>query len=576
MNNTKLNNHSKSIVTVLIVLGFLIVGNYILTLKFFRADFTETKQYSISRASKDILRKLDDIVNVQVVISRNLPPNVKPVEMEVRDILAEYKAYAGKNLKISFVDPGTDDAEKQRVSQLGIQEVQMQVFEKDKAQVVNGFFGLAVLYADKKEVMPVIQSTENFEYDLTQAILKVVRKETPTVGILKTDTLPNVPPQFRNQMDMSASTEEKYKAVFENLRKTYVDKVVTVDLKRAGSSVNADVKTLIIPGGDSFSERELYEIDQYFMRGGNLIVLVDAMKPNLDQTLTATPIYSGITRLLEHYGAKVANDLVLDASCGAVQVPQRIGQFQMNVSVPYPYFVQITPQGINQKNPAVSAIREPLTFPWTSSVSLTVPADESTKPGDTLGVKGSILISSSPRSWVTTSGFNLDPRQKGWGPADNKFAPSGICAYLHGNFKSYYTGKPVPTGDTSAAAMLAAQNEQSKFVESNNGRHLIVVSNAMFLSSNYTGGGNMTWLLNTTDWLTLSDNLISIRSRTPKNRTINQDLISQGSAKPAIIRWVNILLMPIVLIIIGLFISIKRRNINRVTSTSNDSSGAKK
>ena len=73
----------------------------------------------------------------------------------------------------------------------------MQTFEKDKAQVINGFMGIAVLFEDKKEAIPVVQNLQNLEYDLTLAIMKVSRKSTPKVGILKADSLPYVPENVR-------------------------------------------------------------------------------------------------------------------------------------------------------------------------------------------------------------------------------------------------------------------------------------------------------------------------------------------------------------------------------------------
>ena len=60
----------------------------------------------------------------------------------------------------------------------------MNVIEKDKAELANVYMGIAILYEDKKEVLPVVQTTNNLEYDLTSAILKVTSKEVKTVGFL--------------------------------------------------------------------------------------------------------------------------------------------------------------------------------------------------------------------------------------------------------------------------------------------------------------------------------------------------------------------------------------------------------
>ena len=168
---------------------------------FSRLDMTEGKQYTISQASKNVMKKLDDIINIKVYCSKNLPPQLQKNVTAIKDMLAEYKAYGGKNLRISWIDPAESDAAAQEARSMGINEMQVQTIEKDKAQVVNGYLGIAVLFADKKEILPFVQNLDNFEYDLTLAIKKVGRAQVTKVGVLKVDTLPEMPPEF------SAGTE---------------------------------------------------------------------------------------------------------------------------------------------------------------------------------------------------------------------------------------------------------------------------------------------------------------------------------------------------------------------------------
>jgi ABC-type uncharacterized transport system involved in gliding motility auxiliary subunit len=148
--------------------------------------------------------------------------------------------------------------------------------------------------------------------------MKVSRKTIPKIGILKTDTLPVIPQQYR-QKESPEDFRTKYKPIFENLEKNYTLEMPEL---RSSTPIPSDIKTLVIPGGASFTNHDLFEIDQYFMKGGNLIVLVEPIKINLSYGAMAMPQDPGIIRLLEHYGARVEHDLVLDASCGQVQIPQ--------------------------------------------------------------------------------------------------------------------------------------------------------------------------------------------------------------------------------------------------------------
>jgi gliding-associated putative ABC transporter substrate-binding component GldG len=564
MEPNKIKNQSQLLVYILIILGFVGVFNYLSTLLFSRIDLTEKKMYSVSKPTKTILKKLDDIVTIRVCFSKNLPPHLKTLQADVKDMLSEYKAYAGRNLHISFEDPTVSDAAKRKITELGVPEIQMQTYEKDKAQVINGFMGIIVQYADKKEVMPVVQNLTNLEYDLTQAVMKVSRKTTPKIGVLKTDTIISLPPQYRSK-DAPEDLRTKYKPIFENLEKNYM---VDMPETRKGDPIAADIKTLVIPGGASFSNRDLFEIDQYFMKGGNLVVLVEPIKINLSYGAMAMPQDPGIIRLLEHYGARVEHNLVLDASCGQVQIPQQVGPFQMNVAVNYPYFVKILPEGLNKSIPAVSSLGE-MVLPWVSTITLLAPDRDSLakktagKTRDTSGVVAAPLIKSSKKSWVAAGNFDLNPQQKWTAPAEG-FKQSVLMAYLTGNFKSYFAGKSVPPvneADTAKKDSLSKSGDKNReIVASGKGRHLVIAANASFLSAQFGGmPGNIAWLQNMVDWLSSDENLIGIRTRTMVDRSIRKDELKEGGATAAIVRYTNLLLMPAIVIVAGLFIFFRRR-----------------
>jgi gliding-associated putative ABC transporter substrate-binding component GldG len=570
MTSKKVTNRTQSAVFILIILGFIAVINFVGTRLFLRLDLTEGKEYSISPASKKMLKNLDDIINIKVYFSKNLPPHLQTTESGIRDILSEFKAFSGGNLRVTWEDPGADEDAKKEVRAMGIPEVQVQSFEKDKAQAMNAFMGIAVIYGDKKEVLPVVQDLRNLEYDLAQAIMKVGRSTTPKIGILKTDTMPYIPPQVAQRMNMSDQTEEKFKPVFESLKQNY--DVSTVDISQ-GEPIDTSIRTLIVPGGDaaSFTNRDLFEIDQYFMNGGNLIVLVDAIGISFQYGVSAAPQEPKILELLEHYGARVNKKIVLDASCGQVQIPQRFGQFTMNVAVNYPFFVRVGADGFNKDNPAVSGLGEAI-MPWVSPITLLVNQADSTGKVDTTGpVHAAVLVRSSAKSWIDEGpAFNLMPQQD-WGQVfqanSDKLEQNNLVVYLNGNFTSYFSGKGVPPvkeplpGDTGALAQISMNDADANrtVAASNQGRHLVIAGDADFLSAQNASPSNISLMLNLVDWLTLDENLIGIRSRALVDRTIRNDQLQKGSALPNVIRYTNILLMPAVLIIIGLIMMFRRR-----------------
>ena len=88
MENTKLKSSSELIVYILAILGLIIVINYVGTQWFRRIDMTESKQYSVSDATKKVLKSLDDIINVYVYFSEDLPPHMHKTVTDVKDIIS--------------------------------------------------------------------------------------------------------------------------------------------------------------------------------------------------------------------------------------------------------------------------------------------------------------------------------------------------------------------------------------------------------------------------------------------------------------------------------------------------------
>ena len=185
-------------------------------------------------------------------ISHGQPPRVAQIRQSVRDMLEEYRAFS-QNLEINFIDPASDDeALKQKLRFMGIPEFQVNVIEKDKAEIANVYMGIAVLYEDKKEVLPIVRTTANLEYDLTSAILKVTSKEVKTVGFLS----------GHDEIDVF---DQPFAPLRQELSKQYDVRNVPID---GGKAIEADVATLIIAGPKKeLTEREKYEIDQFIMRG---------------------------------------------------------------------------------------------------------------------------------------------------------------------------------------------------------------------------------------------------------------------------------------------------------------------
>jgi ABC-2 type transport system permease protein len=498
------------LVEAIIVIAIIVLVNLI-SLRFFsRADLTDGNLFSISNSTKEVVRGLDDVVNIKVYFSKELPPYLTTLTREVRDILGEYRAYAGGNLIVDFEDPAGDPETEQRVRSLGIPPVQLNIIEQDKAEVMNAYLGIAVLFEDRKEVIPVVQGPGNLEYDLTSAILKVASSDQKTVGFLTGHGEPDL--------------DEAYESIKRSLEKQYVVKRVET---AGGQMVPPDVNTLVIAGPKQVAGWDLFAIDQFVMRGGRLLLLLDQLEIP-EGTLIATKAPTGLDSLLASYGITVRQDLVVDRNAGTATFSAGFFRY----TLPYPLWPMVGKSGFNDKAPITNQLERAI-FPWTSSIEV------DTTAGD--GLEAVVLARSSAQSWTEEARFDLNP-QRNFMPLTT-VGPRNLAVLVSGRFASYFAGREVPLVE-------GAEPWQGQRLDAGAETQIFVVGNSKFARSDFLGQypENHTFFMNAADWLTLGDSLIGIRSRVVTSRPLRQI----GEQSKATVRFATTFGIPILLIVWGL------------------------
>ena len=544
MADKRIRYGSNTLASIVLIFGILVLFNYLSSRRFLRGDLTEDKRYTVSKATKNVIKNLDDIVTITVYFSKE-PAQVAQILRNVRDVLDEYTAFS-QALNIDYVDPADfDDTRKQELRFKGIPEVQFNVYEKDKAAIANVFMAMAVGYGGKEEVLPVVESTANLEYDLTSAILKVTTKETKTVGFLTGHDEYDINAETRTNQQLRQSLDKSLQGQYN---------LTSVDL-HAGDPVDPTVTTLVVAGPKRpLSEREKYEIDQFIMRGGRTIFLVDSitMQPN---TLQATPLATGLNDMLEHYGVKLGNNLVADLRFND-SVAYRQGPF--TVSQNYPYFVKVIGENFSKENAITNQLEE-LTLPWTSSLEVLEKAD----------IKSTELAKTSEFAKSFEGYYNLNPTT----PIPQiDLQTYTVAAALEGKFKSFYAEKEIPTvesdthehedeDDESESTPTEEPTERTTITESTE-TQIIVVGTAGFLTQ--VSRNSLTFLLNSIDWLTLGETLIGIRSHTITDRPIKKDI---SSLEKNFIKYFCTIGIPLLVVIVGLIRHLLKRRVKRLVST---------
>ena len=370
----------------IVFFGSLLVGLVLLNLTsrdiFHRFDLTDNKMFSLSNSSESILEKVDDRLTIKVYFSDNLPNELGNTRRYLQDILEEYRAVS-KNINFYFYDPESDSELEEQARKDGIQPVQMQSLENDQMVVKKVYLGMVLLYEDKKETLPVIQTTAGLEYMISTKLKALINADKKTIGLL----------------NLASETESKSDNLAAQLREHYNFRTV-----QSGSSIPPNMDVLLVSGTlDTLDSTTYQELEKFLNEGKKLLLAQSGVSTDL-QTQQATAVQSNIFDLLKKYRFDLQKNLVLDGNCGKVTVQVRQGPFLIPYPMDYPFFPII--DTFNEKSVVVSDLENvrPL-FP--SEIIIDTVETEAVKEVIT-------LFKSSRNSGVMEGNLNLspDPQQK--------------------------------------------------------------------------------------------------------------------------------------------------------------------
>ena len=497
-----------------IVLGILVLLNVVSIRIFGRLDVTRNGLFTLSDASKDLMRSLDDRVTVKAYFTEDLPAPYNNHRREVLDQLNEYRAYSRGNLQYEFVDP-SDEKTEQEAQQQGVAPVQVQVVKEDKFEIKKGYLGLVFLYEDRKEVLPVVQNTSGLEYEISSTIKRLTTTTRKKVAFLTGQGEPALSEMNRAQ---------------ELLRRQY--EITTVDLTR-NAPVPQDVAALmIVAPSQPFPDHVRFQIDQYLMRGGRVAFLLNAVDATL-QNRFGRALELGMGDLLDAYGLRLNTDLVRDVQCASISIVQQQMGFSIQSQVPFPYLPLAS--SFSEGNMMVKDLQGVVLF-FASSVD--------TAGVSARGLTTEFLMRSSAQSGRMTGMFMYDPMAQ-FTEAD--FAEKGIplAVSVSGPLRSAFAGKPVPSDTTAGSAPHIA----SPVSQASNAR-VILIGDGDFMRDQYLGNrDNLTLFANMVDYLADDAGLIGIRSKDISMPPLEQ--VSDGAKRT--IKYATLAVPPLLIIGYGLF-----------------------
>ena len=515
--------------SVVLLLICLVAVNLMAHFLPLRYDLTEERLYTISEGSRKILAGLTDPVRINFYYSRNnseLPPNFKIYAQRVQELLEEYVALSKGMVVLKILDPKPDTDEEEWAQKYGIKPITL-----PSGNTV--YFGAVISMLDQEMLLPYFdQRRENFlEYDISQAIQKVGSTSTSKVGLLSVLNL-------QGGRSMIPGQPPAQKWVFLN----ELEKSVTVEnLALTIEEIPDDINLLIVLHPRSFNPRLRYAVDQYVLRGGRLVVLLD---PNarIDMTSPANQfgqqpqLSSDLPELLKQWGVDYDVAKVVGDRLHATQV--NTGQGVMS----FPMWMTFRSDSLDQKHP-ITAQLENLLFVEAGSLKKAADSKTEFTPLLSLSAKSG-LIDTFQLRFAAPDQLSRDMKVDGEAKA--------VMAITTGIFSSAFpNGQPVKEKKNPEASAAGEESKEETplkhphLLEAAELNSILLFSDVDFISDqfsvqklNFLGqsiiqprNDNLNLMLNAAEHLSGNEALMSIRSRGRFSRPFTRLLAMQRQAQ---------------------------------------------
>jgi gliding-associated putative ABC transporter substrate-binding component GldG len=533
MNQRKRLSASNATSFVVLVIGAVVAVNLIGTRLFGRLDLTENHVYTLSNASKEIVRALPDYLTVKAYISKDLPPELANNSRYVRDLMDDYKTYSKGRLHFEAFDPESDKKIEEEANACKVQKLQIQVMRSQKFEVGTYWLGLCFQYQGKDDAIPEIGQVEGLEYEISSIIKRMTQKKHKvafTTG--------------HGEQDLTQG--------FTFLKHVIDQEFDSTTVNPSSAPIGEDVDALVVGGPkQAFDDKARHEIDSFLMKGRGVIFLVDGMALSAPRggmpQMAAQPKVgqvnqTGLNELLEKYGFKIGEDFVFDRQ--NVPGPVDVGGRKMLKNLPV--FVGVKTDQADKDNSILAGVNA-VVFPFPSSVELVGPlaGGKAQLPGAKLWT----LAATSPEAWKQTGFFFFAPMAEMEEAKDPKdHGVFGLAYAYQGILKSAYPPPGAVAGMSVPDNMPAAESRKPV--------RLMVVGDSDFASDEYLqvarylpfyqGGAQM--LFNAVSWTMEDEALTPVRSKTVAARPI--DVGSDGTVLA--VKAINIAGVPALFIGFGI------------------------
>jgi len=543
----------KSIKSILITLAILMTLQVASSYFFFRLDLTQDKRHTIAPATKSILKNLNETVLIKVYLEGDLPASFRRLKSSVQETLDEFQVYGKSKIQYQFIDPDliTDNKAKNQfiidMSNKGIQPTN--IFVKEKGQKIEKliFQGATITYQGKETAVMLLkgnsatdpteilnQSAENVEYELVSAIKQLSTQKKKRIAILGG----HGEPESIRFADLATALKEFYE-------------VKRLDLTKTDWIRNYDAIVLAQPT-KTFSDEDVMKIDQFVMRGGRAVFLIDPIQIKLDSLgehgTFIFPYELNLDDLLFKYGIRLNKDLIQDLYCS--QIPMTVGNMGDKPRielVPWTFFPLLN-----------NYVKHPLTKSLDALQTRFLSTVDTVKSA---GVRKTALLSTSAYTKSTSILGKVDLNQMRNEPEPKQFTGGNktVAYLLEGKFKSAFANRPnakpeffMAQGIPSAIIVMSDGDIALNDVNPKNGEPTPLGFDP-YQRRTYS---NRDFLVNSLNYLLDEDGLVGVKNKEIVLRPLDKAKLKDQKTKFQII---NVVLPPVLVLLFWLGLDFYRK-----------------
>lgn len=539
----KRNNRKVSVNELLIFIALVILANFIASLYYTRFDLTKEKKYSISQPTKKMLRNLDDKVYVKVYLEgKNLPAGFKRLQSSTKDLLNEFSAYSNGRLDFVFIDPFEGQNDEQKVETIkafakeGMDATNLQVKTDDASQQQIIIPAAMVSYHGGSMPIQLLENQSGFspEEVLNHSVIALEYKFANAIQKLSLGVLPKVlfiegygEADDKRIADLAAELQK----MSYNVKKFDI---------HSSYKIPDDVACAFVIGcKDEWEEKDKYKLDQYIMKGGRMIFMLDGAIADMDslrnqsQSFFSVPSDYNLDDLLFSYGVRLNNDLVQDIELNT-PIPLMIGTnsgMPQNQLFPWPFY----PLLVSSNAHAIVKNLDPVEAFFASTID-TVAKTPSQK---------TVLLQSGTYSRALLTPVRVSLSIINSPPETEKYNQPGLtmAILLEGQFNSVFKNRPIVDVFDKASDSLP----QLKFIPQTDSGKIIVIGDADIAKNDVQSNGgiyplgynkytqqvfaNKEFLINAVEYLTDRNGLIESRNKEIKLRLLDRVKIKEEKSK---------------------------------------------